>query len=72
MKKRYSLSNFCRLFSSNHLKNDCIVSRFYNNIKKRCKIEKYRNKERINKFTGKGNDVNNKNVWIQACEPKMM
>lgn len=73
MNKGYSLGNFCRLFSSNYLKNDSIVSKFYNNVKKICKIKKNVKKQSMNKFIGKGNcESNKKNIWIQACIPKMM
>lgn len=66
MKKGYSLNSFCELFTSNHQKNDLIVTRFYNKIKEKCKT---RNND-VCDFNGKGKI--RKIVWLQSCIPRMM
>lgn len=69
MKRGYSLSKFCQMFSStDYHKNDFIAFNFHKNIKKISNKKVYKNN--VENYIGKGNIK--KPVWVQSCIPRIM
>lgn len=66
MKRGYSVERFSNLFSTNYLKNDAIVERFYNRIK--GLKNKKNNKNKFKYYVGNGR-IKHK-YCVQSCKAK--
>ena len=68
MKRGYSLGKFCKLFTSNYLRNDKIADRFYKRIRG---IKRRKNfKDKFNNHIGNG-CRKHKKLYVQSCKSKL-
>ena len=65
MKRGYSLDKFCKLFTSNYLRNDRITDRFYKRIRDIIRSKNLKNK--FNYHIGNGRKKHTK-LYVQSCK----